>query len=101
MARRGTGSGKMTRTSISLPGALKRQMDAAGVNWSAYLREVISQRIKQEGEECGRGCSLEREAPEKGSKRLGEWEGDPGVERQKAVVDASVCAKWFLDEDYS
>jgi len=25
-------------------------MDAAGVNWSAYLREVISQRIKQEGE---------------------------------------------------
>jgi len=23
------------------------------------------------------------------------------VEREKAVVDASVCAKWFLDEDYS
>ncbi len=23
------------------------------------------------------------------------------MERQKAVVDASVCAKWFLDEDYS
>jgi len=25
-------------------------MDAAGVNWSAFLREVISQRIKQEEE---------------------------------------------------
>ncbi len=50
VARRGSGSGKMTRTSISIPGALKRQMDAAGVNWSAYLREVISQRIKQEEE---------------------------------------------------
>jgi 3-hydroxyacyl-CoA dehydrogenase len=50
MARRDSGSDKMTRTSISLPGALKRQMDVAGVNWSAYLREVISQRIKQEDE---------------------------------------------------
>ena len=40
----------MTRTSISVPGRLKRQMDTAGVNWSAYLREVISQRIRQEGE---------------------------------------------------
>ena len=50
MARRGSSSGRMTRTSISLPGALKRQMDAAGVNWSAYLREVISQRVKQEEE---------------------------------------------------
>ena len=40
----------MARTSISLPGSLKRQMDAAGVNWSAYLREVISQRVKQESE---------------------------------------------------
>jgi hypothetical protein len=40
----------MTRTSISLPEGLKRQMDAAGINWSAYLREVISQRIKQEGQ---------------------------------------------------
>jgi len=25
-------------------------MDAAGVNWSAYLREVILQRVKQEDE---------------------------------------------------
>ena len=50
MARRSPGSDKMARTSISLPGSLKRQMDAAGVNWSAYLREVISQRVKQESE---------------------------------------------------
>jgi hypothetical protein len=40
----------MTHISISLPAGLKKQMDASGVNWSAYLRDVISQRIKQEGE---------------------------------------------------
>ena len=50
MARKASGAEKMARTSISLPGRLKHQMDAAGVNWSAYLREVIAQRIKQEGE---------------------------------------------------
>ncbi len=50
MARRGSASDKMARTSISLPESLKRQMDAAGVNWSAYLREVILQRVKQEDE---------------------------------------------------
>ncbi len=32
---------------------------------------------------------------------MGQREGDQRVERQKAVVDASVCAKWFLDEEYS
>lgn len=40
----------MARTSISLPENLKRQMDAAGVNWSAYLREAIAQRLEQEKE---------------------------------------------------
>ncbi len=50
MARRAAGSEKMARTSISLPEPLKRQMDAAGVNWSAYLREAIAQRLKQESE---------------------------------------------------
>jgi len=32
---------------------------------------------------------------------MGQREGDQRVERQKAVVDASVCAKWFLDEEHS
>src|SRR5438445_12795642 len=32
---------------------------------------------------------------------MGQREGDQRVERQKAVVDASVCAKWFLEEEYS
>jgi predicted nucleic acid-binding protein len=32
---------------------------------------------------------------------MGQREGHQRMERQKAVVDASVCAKWFLDEDYS
>ncbi len=40
----------MARTSISLPENLKRQMDAAGVNWSAYLREAIAHRLEQETE---------------------------------------------------
>ncbi len=40
----------MTRTSISLPQNLKREMDASEVNWSAYLREAISERLKGEAE---------------------------------------------------
>ncbi|TMI06574.1 hypothetical protein E6H34_10390 [Candidatus Bathyarchaeota archaeon] len=40
----------MTRTSISLPVNLKREMDAAEVNWSAYLRDAISERLKWETE---------------------------------------------------
>ncbi len=50
MARPSPESGKMARTSISLPENLKRQMDAAGVNWSAYLREAIAHRLEQETE---------------------------------------------------
>ena len=30
---------------------------------------------------------------------MGQREGDQRVERQKAVVDPSVCAKWFIDEE--
>ncbi len=32
---------------------------------------------------------------------MGQRQSDQRVERQKAVVDASVCAKWFLDEEHS
>src|SRR6266699_2685814 len=46
MARRGSGSGKMTRTSISLPGALKRQMDAAVcAKW--FLDEEYSENARR------------------------------------------------------
>jgi hypothetical protein len=82
MARRDSSSGKMTRTSISLPGALKRQMDAAGVNWSAYLREVITQRIKQEEERNVAEAvllneKLRRKAPSgwDSAKVIREWRG--------------------------
>jgi len=40
----------MTRTSISLPENLKREMEAAGVNWSAYLRDAIAERLRWETE---------------------------------------------------
>jgi len=44
------GSGKMARTSISLPESLKRQMESVDVNWSALVREAIVQRLKHESE---------------------------------------------------
>ena len=50
MAGRSSSSDRMTRTSISLPEDLKREMEAAEVNWSAYLRDAISERLKWETE---------------------------------------------------
>jgi Arc/MetJ-type ribon-helix-helix transcriptional regulator len=50
LAGHASNSDRMTRTSISLPEDLKREMDAAGVNWSAYLRDAISERLKWETE---------------------------------------------------
>jgi Arc/MetJ-type ribon-helix-helix transcriptional regulator len=51
MAGKSANSEKMTRTSISLPEELKEEMDAASnVNWSAFLREAISNRLKYETE---------------------------------------------------
>jgi len=32
---------------------------------------------------------------------VGQHQGDKGLERQKAVADASIVAKWFLEEDFS
>lgn len=50
MAGRSSGSEKLARTSISLPESLKRQMETVDVNWSAFVREAIAQRLKHEGE---------------------------------------------------
>jgi len=50
MAGSTSSSDRMTRTSISVPEDLKREMDATDVNWSAYLRDAISERLKWETE---------------------------------------------------
>ncbi len=50
MAGRGSGSEKLARTSISLPGSLKRQMESVDVNWSAFVRGAIVRRLKYESE---------------------------------------------------
>jgi Arc/MetJ-type ribon-helix-helix transcriptional regulator len=50
LAGKTSGSDRTTRTSISLPEDLKRKMDATDVNWSAYLREAITERLKWEEE---------------------------------------------------
>ncbi len=50
MAGRSSGSEKLARTSVSLPESLKRQMESVDVNWSAFVREAIAQRLKREGE---------------------------------------------------
>ncbi len=40
----------MTRICISLPRSLKRRMDTVDVNWSAFIREAIKQRLEHESE---------------------------------------------------
>ncbi len=37
-----------TRMSIYLPKSLKRRMDTVDVNWSAFIREAIKQRLEHE-----------------------------------------------------
>ena len=48
MAGKSGGSEKFTRTSISLPEDLKEEMESSDINWSAYLREAIAVRLKQD-----------------------------------------------------
>ncbi len=50
MVGKASSSDRTTRTSISLPESLKREMEATEVNWSAYLREAIANRLKWEAE---------------------------------------------------
>ena len=39
-------SEKMTRTSVTIPSSLKKKMDKTDVNWSAVVREAISDRLE-------------------------------------------------------
>lgn len=38
-------SRKMTRTSVTIPPSMKKEMDKADVNWSAVVREAIRRRL--------------------------------------------------------
>lgn len=37
---------KMTRTSVTIPPSLKKEMERLDVNWSAIVREAISRRLE-------------------------------------------------------
>ncbi len=37
---------KMTRTSVTVPSSLKKEMDMVDVNWSAVVREAIRRRLE-------------------------------------------------------
>ncbi|HVC27236.1 MAG TPA: hypothetical protein VND40_03660 [Nitrososphaerales archaeon] len=41
---------KLVRTTITLPASLKERMDQTDTNWSEAIREMISQRIEEEGQ---------------------------------------------------
>jgi hypothetical protein len=41
---------RMVRTTITLPASLKEKMNRAEVNWSEEIRQMISERIEEEGE---------------------------------------------------
>lgn len=41
---------RLVRTTITLPASLKEKMDQSRVNWSQEIREMISERVEEEGE---------------------------------------------------
>ncbi len=41
--------GKLVRTTITIPASLKEKMSQAKTNWSEVVREMISQRLEEEG----------------------------------------------------
>jgi len=41
---------KLVRTTITLPSSLKEKMDESEENWSQVIREMIRQRIEEEGQ---------------------------------------------------
>ncbi len=44
------GAEKLVRTTITLPPALKAKMAKSDENWSQVIREMIRQRIEEEGQ---------------------------------------------------
>ncbi len=45
-----TSKGKLVRTTITIPESLKEKMSHANTNWSEVLRQMISQRLEEEGQ---------------------------------------------------
>ena len=43
------GKDRMVRTTITLPESLKERMSRANTNWSEALREIIGQRLEEQG----------------------------------------------------
>ena len=41
---------KLVRTTITIPSSLKEKMSQADENWSEVIREVLTQRLEEEGE---------------------------------------------------
>ncbi len=41
---------KLVRTTIALPASLKEKMEQTDTNWSEAIREMISQRLEEEGQ---------------------------------------------------
>jgi hypothetical protein len=41
---------KLVRTTITLPRSLKEKMEQTGENWSEVIRELVSQRLVEEGQ---------------------------------------------------
>lgn len=41
---------KMTRTSVTIPESLKKEMSKVDINWSAVLREAIKRKLAYESE---------------------------------------------------
>ena len=44
-----TGKNKLVSTTITLPASLKDKMDKTDTNWSEAIREMIAQRLEEEG----------------------------------------------------
>jgi len=41
---------KLVRTTITLPRSLKEKMEQTGENWSEVIRDLVSQRLVEEGQ---------------------------------------------------
>jgi hypothetical protein len=41
---------RLVRTTITLPASLKQKMDQTETNWSEAIREMIAQRLEEEGQ---------------------------------------------------
>lgn len=49
---------RMARTTITLPNSLKERMTRAGLNWSEEIREMVTQRLEEEGPDMAEAVIL-------------------------------------------